>query len=75
MKRNEIKQTAELYFKNKTFVHIQERHPSGTIKWYNGYIIKIYDDFLTFQDRKIALSFPILYEAIVIFEPSEVGVE
>lgn len=69
--RTELKQKAELYLKAKTFVHIKEIHPSGLVKWYNGFILQLTEDFLILQDRKIIQPFPILYESIVSLEPSE----
>jgi len=75
MEQKELKQNAKLYLENKTFIYIIEKFPSGEIKWYHGYIIKIHDDFLVLQDRKIIQPFPILFESIVKLEPSEANID
>lgn len=66
-----MKELVKIYFIHKTYVYLRELHPSGEVKWYNGFIIKLHDDFLIFQDRKISQPFPVLYESIIKLEPSE----
>lgn len=65
----ELRKIAQAYSKNQTFVFIEEIINNKTI-YYNGYILKVFDDMVLFQDCKIKKEFPILLETIKFIKPS-----
>jgi hypothetical protein len=67
----EIKEKAKLYFSQQVFSFVKEQIPKRQEFFYNGFITKIYDDFLEFYDVSTRKKFPILFETITAIEPSK----
>jgi hypothetical protein len=65
----QIKKLAEVYSKNKTFTYIKEKI-NVRINFYNGFVVKVYDDMILFYDKLSKKEFPILFETIEVIEPS-----
>ena len=67
-----MRKRAEDYSIEKTFVNIIEKMPSGKLRYYNGFIIKVLNHILIFQDHKLPNEFPISFNSIVgDIEPSK----
>ncbi len=72
MTRADLRERAEIYLKQKTFVNIVEKSPSGKIRYYNGFILNIFDDLIMFKDHKLPQQFPIPLNSIMgDIEPSK----
>jgi len=72
---SEWKKRAEAYSKAHTFTFIKETTPNGRENFYNGFVVKVYNDMLIFFDIILKKEFPILFESIEVIEPSRKDVE
>lgn len=68
---DEVKKKAKLFLENKTFTFIIEWSSDGKVRYYNGYILDVKDDFLVLQDRKIPNPIPIPLDFISKIDVSE----
>lgn len=72
---SEVRKTAQIYLTAKTFTFIKEMNTSGEINFYNGYVVKIHDDFIVFQDRIIPNPIPIPLDRIIKIDVSRIREE
>ncbi len=65
----EIRKSAELYSKQKTYTYIKETINERT-NFYNGFVVKVCTDMIIFYDLILKREIPILLETIKVIEPS-----
>lgn len=70
MERDEIKKIGNIYLKQKTFLYLKEVIKDRE-NFYNGFLVKIYEDMIVFFDVIMEKEFPILNQNIVVLEPSK----
>lgn len=66
---SELRRIALAYSKLKTFVFVEELI-NFKKSYYNGIILKVYDNMILFYDEKLKKEFPILFESINLLKPS-----
>lgn len=75
LSNEEIVKKAKLYLDYKIHTHIVEKDSSGKVRNYNGFIVRIHEDIIVFQDRFITTPFPIPIDFIADIEVSDIKIE
>ena len=68
---DETKRRAESFCTSKTFSYVKEILRADRENFYNGFIVKVFDDMIIFFDIVIKREFPILIDDIEVIEPSK----
>lgn len=72
MKReiDELRKRAKTYSTAKTFSYVKEAI-NGRENFYNGFVVKVFEDMIIFFDIVLKKEFPILFESLIVIEPSK----